>query len=341
MAKALVLLSGGLDSMLAARILIEQGIEVIGITFVSNFFGAVKAHRAAEQLGVRLIEVDFSDEHLATVKKPKYGYGKNLNPCIDCHSLMLRQAKEIMEKEKYDFIATGEVLGQRPMSQNKNALATVAKYSGVGENLVRPLSAQLLDETRPEKAGLIDRNKLLDINGRSRKRQVELAAQFGLTDYPSPAGGCLLTDPGYSQKLKELFSAWPQCKGGDTELIKHGRVIWMMMKSNGENRKILLVIGRDQTDNQALQKLAKSGDIIIELADEIGPTAFVRANGDDLNIKNQEIELFIPEIINHERLRFGETKAKGEIISLAAMLTGYYAVKVREKKVKVKISNSF
>jgi len=325
--------------MLSARILMEQDIEVTGITFISNFFSAIKARKAAEQLGIKLIEVDFSEEHLAMVKKPKYGYGKNLNPCIDCHALMLRRAKEVMENDKYDFIATGEVLGQRPMSQNNSSLATVAKYSGVGDRLVRPLSAQLLDETAPEKAGLINRNKLLDISGRSRKRQVELAAHYGLKNYPSPAGGCLLTDPGYSNKLKELFAAWPQCQGGDTELIKHGRVFWLAAGINDVIVKVLLVIGRNQEDNQALQKLAKSGDMIIELIDEIGPTALIRINNADLKISDREFELIVPEVINHDRLKFGEAKTKEEIISLVATLTGYYAVKVRGKKVKVKVNN--
>jgi len=337
--KALVLLSGGLDSMLAARLLIEQGVEVAGITFVSNFFGATKARKAAEQLGVKLIEVDFSEEHLAMVKNPKYGYGKNLNPCIDCHALMLGRAKEIMEREKLDFIATGEALGQRPMSQNLQALATVAKISGVGDRLVRPLSAKLLAETAPEKDGLIDRNKLLDISGRSRKRQIELAAKYGLKDYPSPAGGCLLTDPGYSSKLKELFYAWPECQGSDTGLIKHGRVYWLTAKINNTAEKVLLIIGRNQADNEALQKLAKSGDIIIELVDEIGPTALIRINNADLKISDREFELIVPEVINHDRLNFGEVKTKEEIIGLVATLTGYYAVKVRGKKVKVKVHN--
>jgi len=361
-AKALVLLSGGLDSMLSARILMEQGVEVTGITFISNFFGAAKARKAAEQLGIKLIEEDFSEEHLALVKNPKYGYGKNLNPCIDCHALMLRRAGENLtptpcpqclrkrgrrvslerrggKEESFDFVATGEVLGQRPMSQNKNSLSTVAKYSGVGDRLVRPLSAQLLDETAPEKAGLIDRNKLLGISGRSRKRQIELAAHYGLKDYPSPAGGCLLTDPGYSNKLKELFAAWPECSGGDTELIKHGRVFWLSSEINGFIEKNLLVIGRNQDDNQALQKLAKSGDIIVELADEIGPTALIRINNADLKISDREFELIVPEVINYDRLKFGEAKTKEEIIGLVATLTGYYAVKVRGKKVKVKVHN--
>jgi hypothetical protein len=355
MATALVLLSGGLDSMLSARILLEQGVEVTGITFISNFFGAAKGLAAAKQLGIPLIAYNIAPQHLAMVKSPKYGYGKNMNPCIDCHAMMLREAKEIMEgkemvlaypdgsikaiAQEYDFVATGEVLGQRPMSQNKDALGVVAKYSGIGDDLLRPLCAKLLDETAPEKSGKVDRSKLLDISGRSRKRQVELASRYGLKDYPSPAGGCLLTDPGYSEKLKELFNAWPQCQGGDVELIKYGRVFWLILGINDKTEKVLLVIGRDQADNEVLQKLAKSGDIIVQMVEENGPTALIKSNNADLNISNREFELIVPEVINHNRLNFSEIKTKDEIISLAAILTGHYAVKARGKKVKVKVKN--
>lgn len=351
--RALVLLSGGLDSMLSARLLLEQGIEVVGLTFISNFFGATRGLAAAKQLGVPLIAYNIAPQHLAMVKQPKYGYGKNMNPCIDCHAMMLREAGEIMAgkemvlvypdgqlkalAQKYDFVATGEVLGQRPMSQNMKALGLVAKYSGIGDKLLRPLSAKLLDETQPEKTGLIDRNKLMDISGRSRRRQVELAAQFGLKDYPSPAGGCLLTDPGYSKKLKELFTAWPQCRGGDTELIKHGRVYWLTSEINDKQEKILSVIGRNQADNEALQKMAKSGDIIVELVEENGPTAVVRTDNLSLNISNREFELIVPEVINHNRLNFSETKTKDEIVSLVALLVGHYATKLRGKKVRINL----
>ncbi len=337
--KALVLLSGGLDSMLAAKLLLEQGVEVAGITFISNFFGAAKARKAAEQLGIRLLEHDFREEHLAMVKQPAHGYGSNMNPCIDCHALMLTRARELMERDGFDLVATGEVLGQRPMSQNLQALAIVAKISGIGDRLVRPLSAKLLDETMPEKTLLVDRNKLLDISGRSRKRQVELAARYGIKDYPSPAGGCLLTDPGYSKKLKELFTYWPECQGGDTEIIKHGRVFWLTANSDNGEEKILLLIGRDQADNEALQKSAKSGDIIVELADENGPTALIRFKDHELILKNWDFEIIAPENINFDRMKLNEHKSKDEIISTAALLAGYYAAKLRGKKVKIKITN--
>jgi tRNA U34 2-thiouridine synthase MnmA/TrmU len=353
MATALVLLSGGLDSMLAARILLEQGVEVTGLTFISNFFGAAKGLAAAKQLGVPLIAYNIAPKHLEMVKQPKYGYGKNMNPCIDCHALMLREAKEIMAgkemvlvypdgrlkavAQNYDFVATGEVLGQRPMSQNKDALGVVAKYSGIGDNLLRPLCAKLLAETLPEKFGKVDRDKLLDISGRSRQRQVELAAKFGLKDYPSPAGGCLLTDPGFSKKLKELLAYWPQCQGGDVELIKHGRVFWLTSEVGDAAEKVLLVIGRNQEDNGALQKMAKSGDIIVQIVEENGPTALIRSNNKNLDVGDRKFELIVPEMLDHNSLKFGEAKTKDEIIGLSARLIGHYAVKARGKQVEIKV----
>ncbi|MEK7098062.1 MAG: tRNA 4-thiouridine(8) synthase ThiI, partial [Patescibacteria group bacterium] len=209
MAKALVLVSWGLDSMLTCRLLMEQGVEVIGLSFKSCFFGTAKAKKAAEQLGIRLIERDFSPDHLKLVKKPKYGYGKNMNPCIDCHSLMFRIAKGIMEEEGVDFVASGEILGQRPKSQNKDALGIVAKYSGLNDLLVRPMSAKHLEETRPEKEGILDRSKLMDIKGRRRDKQLELVKKFDIKQYASPGGGCILTDPAYSDRLREIISVWP------------------------------------------------------------------------------------------------------------------------------------
>ena len=199
--KALVLLSGGLDSILAVKLLLEQGIEVEAINFRTNFCGPSKARPAAKMLGVRLHEVDIRKEFLEVLKKPKHGYGSGMNPCIDCHALMLKKAGELMQKEnscpersrRIDFIATGEVLGERPMSQHKKALKIVEKEAGLEGYLLRPLSAKLLEPTIPEKENLVDREKLLAISGRNRKPQMELAARYGIKNYPTPAGGCALT----------------------------------------------------------------------------------------------------------------------------------------------------
>ncbi|MBU0722015.1 tRNA 4-thiouridine(8) synthase ThiI [Patescibacteria group bacterium] len=339
--KALVLLSGGLDSILAARILMEQGVEVTGLSFKSNFFDTGKAKKSAEQLGIKLIEIDFSDEHLEVVKNPAHGYGKNMNPCIDCHALMLKKAKEIMnnlptptcKEGEYDFVATGEVLGQRPMSQRRDALKIVEKISRLEGKLVRPMSAKLLDESEPEKQGKLIRGKLLDISGRSRNRQLELVKKYGIKEYASPGGGCLLTDPEFSKKLLTMLECWPDCNGNDIELLKCGRVNWVKSEND---KNILLVIGRDEKDNENLEKLAGIGDIIIQLVDENGPTSLIRSK--ILSIMEREIrEINVPEELKMSELKFGEKKSEEEIIELAARFTGYYATKSRGKKIKLKI----
>ena len=322
--------------MLAARVLMEQGIEAVGLSFKSNFFGTVKAKKVAEQLGIKLIEVDFSDEHLTMVKNPAHGYGKNMNPCIDCHSLMLKRAKEIMEKEKFDFVATGEVLGQRPMSQHRDALKIVEKISGLEGKLVRPMSAKLLDESEPEKQKKIIRGKLLDISGRSRKRQLELVKKYSIKEYASPGGGCLLTDPEFSEKLLKLLEYWPDCDGNDIELLKWGRINWLKGK---KDKNVLLIVGRDEKDNESLEKLARAGDVIIQPAEENGPTSVARIKNYELKITNEIREIKVPEEIKMSELKFGEKKSEEEIVELAVMLTGYYAAKLRGKKIKFNIIN--
>lgn len=335
MTKALVLLSGGLDSLLAARTLIEQGIEVTGLSFKSYFFGTAKGKKVAGQLGIKHIEVDFSAEHLAMVKNPKYGYGKNMNPCIDCHAMMLSKAKEIMEKEKYDFVATGEVLGERPMSQNKEALKIVEKDSGLAGRLIRPLSAKLLEESDLEKAGTVNRGKLFNISGRSRKRQLELVKKYGIKEYASPGGGCLLTDPVFSEKLLKILEFWPNCGGDDIELLKWGRVNWL--KDEHDNN-VLLVIGRDEKDNENLEKLAQAQDALIKLADGNGPTTIIRKL-ENKNFKTGDAEIEVSQELKMGELKLGEKKSQEEIINLGLRLTGYYVVKLRGKKAKLEVAS--
>lgn len=330
--------------MLAARTLIEQGVEVVGVTFISNFFGAERGMKAAKQLGIPLIPTNFAAKHLEMVKQPKHGYGKNMNPCIDCHAMMLREAKEIMEgkemvlvypdnsikavAQEYDFIATGEVLGQRPMSQNRRALNIVADYSGVGDRLLRPLSAKLLTETITEKEGKVDRDKLLDINGRSRHRQVELAAQYGLVDYPSPAGGCLLTDPVFGQKLKEMIINWPDCTGEDVAFIKLGRSFWLKLR--GEN--VLIVVGRDEEENEKLLKLARPGDVLAEVDEVYGPVVVAHAKT-RLDAPDR-ISVEVPRELRIEAL-LREHQNESGLFSVVSLITGYYANKARGMKVDV------
>ena len=249
MVRALAMISGGLDSILAARLIKEQGIEVIGICFRSYFFNEENAKRMTKQIGIRLEVVDFSKEHFEMVKNHSHGWGKNMNPCIDCHSMMMRYSGELLEKFNADFIITGEVLNQRPMSQNKSALNIVKKQSGFSEKILRPLCAKNLDPTPMEVNGLVDREMLLDISGRSRKVQMELADKWGIKDYPSPAGGCKLTDPNYSIRLKELVERKENVTEKDINLLKYGRhfitddktkIIVTRTAEEGESIKVLL-----------------------------------------------------------------------------------------------------
>ncbi len=267
--KALALFSGGLDSALAIKIIKDQGIEVIALNFVSHFFGGKneKAENMAKQLGVQLEYVNFSQVHTDILKDPVHGRGKNMNPCIDCHALMFKTAGDLMEKYGASFIISGEVLGQRPMSQNYQALEKVrAMAPGLEDLIVRPLSAKLLPESKPERLGWIDREKLLDIQGRSRKIQIELVEKFGLVDYPTPGGGCLLTDPGYSKRLRILE------EDGFLEeefselfhLLKIGRFFRF------EKGKYLIV-GREQEDNLKIEEYKNYGTLYVRGKDIPGP----------------------------------------------------------------------
>lgn len=296
--KALVLLSGGLDSILAVKTLTEQNIKVVGLTFKSYFFDSSLAEKAARELGIKLKIVDFSKEHFKMLKSPKHGYGKSMNPCIDCHALMFKTAKKIMKKEKFDFVATGEVLGERPMSQNRNALDVIEKESSLSGYLLRPLSAKLLKKTIPEKKGLVDREKLLDISGRSRKRQIELARRWGIKEYPTPAGGCLLTYLEFGEKLKELLKKYPKCKDFDVVLLRYGRHSWI--------DDVRVIIGRNEKENKTIKKLAKKGDILIEMKNYTGPLTLIR--------------------------NYGKKKISPEILEKVKDSTKYYSTKARDKK---------
>jgi tRNA-specific 2-thiouridylase len=290
--KALVLLSGGLDSILAVKILQEQGIEVVAVNFRTNFCGPSYARLAAKILGVLLREVDIRDDFVKVLKKPKHGYGAGLNPCIDCHALMLKKAGEIMRAEKYDFVATGEVLGERPMSQHKKALKIVEKEACIEGYLLRPLSAKLLEPTIPEQEGRVDREKLLDISGRNRKRQMELAAQYGIKNYPTPAGGCALTQKDFAGKLKELMKNRPDFTSDDLDLLKIGRHFWPLDKLGV---KAHIILGRNQEENEILKDARKEKDIFIIPINFPGPEALIRDKGssDLSNLVDKGKELII------------------------------------------------
>lgn len=266
--KALVLFSGGLDSMLSALILRERGIKVIPVCFFSYFFNCDKASSAAEEAGFKLKKEDFSKEQLKIVKNPRYGRGSGMNPCVDCHLLMLKKAGRIMKEQGCDFVVTGEVLGQRPFSQNKGALELMERKAGLKGMIVRPLSLKLLPKTIPEKKGLIQREWFYDIKGRSRKPQLALAGKFKIKNIPTPAGGCILTDPVFSQRLKKLFELKKSFSGSDVDLIKSGRVFFV--------GNLLAVVARNEAECKELLKKRKRGDLVLEPGSFPGPTVLVR-----------------------------------------------------------------
>lgn len=272
--KAIALFSGGLDSILAFKVIADQGIEVLGVTFSTPFFGAEKARATARRIDLPLVVLDITDEHMQMLRSPRYGYGKNMNPCIDCHTLMLKVAGRKMDEEGADFVFTGEVLGQRPMSQGKQSLYVVAKNAGFPDRILRPLSAALLPETEPERSGKVDRSQLCDIQGRGRKRQMEMAVNYGITSYPPPAGGCLLTDPIFSRRLRDLFDRDPGHRLRDIELLKVGRHFRL-------SETVKAVVGRNIMDNATIERLAEAGDALIRIDQFPGPTVLLPGGGNE------------------------------------------------------------
>ncbi len=275
--KAICVFSGGLDSMLAAQIIRDQGIEVIGVFFKTPFFGPERAIRSAKHIELPLEILDITEEHLKILRNPKYGYGENMNPCIDCHSLMFRIAKRVMEEKEASFVISGEVLGQRPMSQNRRALDIVSKESGLGRLLLRPLSAKKLPITIPEEKGWVKRELLYGIHGRSRKTQMELAEKYSIKEYPSPAGGCLLTEKGFSKRLRDLLETKEDPEIKDIELLKYGRHFRI-----DEYTKI--IVGRNRIENQKIKELSGKEDIILEPKDITGPIVLLTGEKSEKNI---------------------------------------------------------
>ncbi|MDI6602849.1 MAG: tRNA 4-thiouridine(8) synthase ThiI [Patescibacteria group bacterium] len=271
MIKCLLLFSGGLDSILAAKILEKQKIKIIPICFQSYFFNCNLAKRSAKSLGLKLKVVDFSKEHLQIVKSPKYGRGKGMNPCLDCRLLMLKTAKQFakLRRNKFNLLATGEVLGERPFSQNINALKLIEKEANLKGLILRPLSAKVLPETIYEKKGIVKREQLFNISGKSRKSQLSLVKKFKIKEFPQPASGCILTDSEYSKKLRELFRKVPDCNGNDCQILRKGRVFWQ--------GKVLFIVARNEKECYELKKLGKKKDLILEPKNFPGPTVLIRS----------------------------------------------------------------
>ncbi len=269
--KAVSLFSGGLDSQLAVCLMKDQGIEVIAVNFVTPFFGAEERFsQSARQLGIEYHEINIGPIYMDVLKNPVYGYGKNFNPCIDCHAFMLKNAAVYMQEIGASFLITGEVLGERPMSQNKSALSAVEKHSGCKGLILRPLSAKLLTPTIPEIEGWVDRSKLLDISGRSRIPQMQLAEHYGIKDYPSPAGGCLLTQENYSQRLRKLLAEKPDAEAEEMDILKLGRHFYI-----GDG--VLLAVGRNHDENERINRIAVADDYLLRVTDRPGPLGLIRS----------------------------------------------------------------
>lgn len=279
--KAVALLSGGLDSTLAVKLMIEQGVDVKAVAIKTPFCDFDCGHgcgfrvkEVAEKLGVELKTVYLGDEYLEMLKNPKHGYGSGMNPCIDCREMMFKVAKDYMQEIDAKFIVTGEVLEQRPMSQNPRALKIIENESGLEGKVLRPLSAKHLEPTEAEKSGLVKREQLLSIKGRTRKGQIELAKHFGITDYPNSAGGCLLTDPQFAKRVEDLFEYVDKPTLNDTELLKFGRHFRI-------NKNSKLIVGRNKDENDVISSLAMPNDLLLEVKDYMGPLALLRGAYDE------------------------------------------------------------
>ena len=267
--KAVIMLSGGLDSQLALKIMQNQGLDIYAIHFYSAFHVEKGiAEKSAKKFGVPIKSIDITDQLLAKVKNPKHGHGSGLNPCVDCRIIGFGLAKEYMKEIGADFVITGEVLGSRPMSQRMQPLKIIEGESGLAGYIVRPLCARLLSPSIPEEKGWVDREKLFDIQGRSRKPQMALAVQLQIGDYPSPAGGCLLTEKVFSQRLGVLLKENSNPKTRDLYLLRVGR---HFISSEGQR----FIISRHKEDDEALRKLISAEDLILELKDYPGPTVLM------------------------------------------------------------------
>jgi tRNA U34 2-thiouridine synthase MnmA/TrmU len=279
--KAVALLSGGLDSTLAVKLVLDQGIDVEAVNFVSPFClcrkGGCGALEVAKNLNIPLKTITVGEEYLRIVRKPKFGYGKNMNPCIDCRIFMLKKAKKYAEEIGASFIFTGEVLGQRPMSQHRKTLGIIEKEAGLKGKILRPLSAKLLPPTEVEKKGLVSRETLLGIEGRSRKKQIRLAQELKVTEYSCPGGGCLLTYREFTSKLKDLFERKKRISLKDVRLLKVGRHFRF-----GKNK---IIVGRNEAENGLLLQMKMTNDYCFEAQDTGSPITLLQGPKTRIAIK--------------------------------------------------------
>jgi tRNA U34 2-thiouridine synthase MnmA/TrmU len=269
--KAVGLISGGLDSTVATQLMRDQGIEIQGL-FFSMPWGCCdkeEAFRVARHFDIPMMVIKLNEDYLErVVKDPQYGYGTAMNPCVDCRIYMFRIAKQYMEQVGASFVYTGEVLGQRPMSQVKPRLQIIAEESGLVGRLLRPLSAKLLEPTLPEQEGVVDRGRLLDLCGRSRQAQMALADQYGITDYPQPAGGCLLTDQEFAKRVQDLLAHTEHPTLTDMELLRIGRQFRLSPATK-------LIVGRNEQENEWLAGYAGRGGVLCRPSGFLGPSALL------------------------------------------------------------------
>ena len=280
---AVGLISGGLDSAIAVHILLKHGFKVTGIYVRTPFlcgFGEktlLNLRKMSEESGFDLRIIDTDDDYIRLLKTPVYGYGKNLNPCVDCHIYMLRKAALVMEEILADLVFTGEVINQRGKSQTRRSLETVERESGLSGRLLRPLSAGLLPATIPEEKGLLDRNMMLSIEGRTRTEQLAYAESYDIRHFSPPAGGCLLTEKGFCIRLKDLFRYKPEAKTDDYLLLQIGRHFRISHETK-------LIIPRNEVENMKISDLACSGKIMLFCKDAPGIKAILDGNLADIAI---------------------------------------------------------
>jgi tRNA U34 2-thiouridine synthase MnmA/TrmU len=303
--KALALFSGGLDSILTCRVIMEQGITVKALHFITPFTGYNKKGReeevrehARKTYGIDLEIIDVGLEYAKVVAHPRHGYGKHFNPCVDCKIFFFSKARERMVEEDASFLITGEVIGQRPMSQRRDTLHIIERESGTEGILLRPLCAQHLRPTIPEQEGLVDRARLLAFAGRGRKDQMALAARYGIKDYPPPAGGCLLADPNIAARLRWAFDNL-------NDRSFEGMLMTTLGRHFALGEKTLLVVGRDERENGRIAQLGRNDDLELELVSLPGPLSLLRG------------------------------PAGPEIIQLAAAITAFCSKARRERQVEV------
>ncbi|MFB5621322.1 MAG: tRNA (5-methylaminomethyl-2-thiouridylate)-methyltransferase [Candidatus Nitrosomaritimum yanchengensis] len=282
--KVVALLSGGLDSQLAVRMMQEQGFDVSAVAIKTPFCDfdcgrgcGFEIRERADDLNVNLKTVYLGDEYIEMLKHPKHGIGAGFNPCVDCRSMMFEAAKKHMDEIGAEFIISGEVLGQRPMSQHAPALRTIEKDTGLLGKIVRPLSAGLLPETDPEKEGLIKRENLGMIKGRTRKAQLEMAKKYGIENPPNAGGGCLLTDPAFGLRAKDLFEHIENPTINDIDMLKIGRHLRL-------DEETKLVVGRNKDENEMIKAIALPDDILLEARDHMGPVSILRGKNADKHI---------------------------------------------------------